>query len=163
MCATIYYCLTGRLPNAASERVMGDDNVDWRSIPGLTETQIETLEKGLALLPENRLQTMEQLYRGLFEQHQGTSKVSKVQQKPVCSAKEETRRKSAIFLCSWQFWQGIEQWENIIALSASLNHLVGLKDDGSVVAAGRNQDGQCEVSQWRDIVAIACGESHRLV
>ena len=35
---------------------MEDDNVDWRSIPGLTEGQIETLEKGLALLPENRLQ-----------------------------------------------------------------------------------------------------------
>lgn len=56
MCATVYYCMTGRISNAASDCIMEDDNVDWRSIPGLTEGQIETLEKGLALLPENRLQ-----------------------------------------------------------------------------------------------------------
>ena len=68
LCATIYYCLTGKVPNSAPERIMGDDNVNWHQIPGLTQQQITTLEKGLALMPENRLGSMEQLYQGLFPQ-----------------------------------------------------------------------------------------------
>ena len=68
LCATMYYCLTGKVPNSAPERIMGDDNVNWHRIPGLNEQQITTLEKGLALMPENRLRTTEQLYRGLFSQ-----------------------------------------------------------------------------------------------
>ena len=68
LCATMYYCLTGKVPNSAPERIMGDDNVNWHRIPGLNEQQIAALEKGLALMPENRLRTMEQLYRGLFSQ-----------------------------------------------------------------------------------------------
>jgi len=66
LCATIYYCLTGRVPNSAPERIMGDDNVNWRQIPGLNEQQIATLEKGLALLPENRIASMRELHQGLF-------------------------------------------------------------------------------------------------
>ena len=37
---------------------------------------------------------------------------------------------------------------------------VGLKRDGTVVAVGKNNDGQCKVSDWRDIVAVAAGTSH---
>ena len=73
LCATMYYCLTGKVPNSAPERIMGDDNVNWHQIPGLNAHQIATLEKGLALMPENRLGSMEQLYRGLFPQQKQTS------------------------------------------------------------------------------------------
>ena len=68
LCATMYYCMTGKVPNSAPERVMGDDNVNWRQIPGLTEQQIQTLEKGLSLMPENRIRTMRELHTGLFGQ-----------------------------------------------------------------------------------------------
>ena len=45
-------------------------------------------------------------------------------------------------------------------LAASTRHTVGLKADGTVVAVGDNQDGQCDVANWRDIVAIAAGADH---
>ena len=32
-----------------------------------------------------------------------------------------------------------------------------MKADGTVVAVGNNADGQCDVSDWTDIVAIAAG------
>ena len=37
---------------------------------------------------------------------------------------------------------------------------MGLKADGSVVAVGKKKEGQCDVSDWRDIVAISAGGSH---
>lgn len=40
---------------------------------------------------------------------------------------------------------------DIIAVSADGTHTVGLKSDGTIVAAGRNEEGQCHVSDWTDI------------
>lgn len=39
-------------------------------------------------------------------------------------------------------------------------HIVGLKSDGTVVAAGDNSDHQCDVSEWTDITAIDAGWNH---
>ena len=39
-------------------------------------------------------------------------------------------------------------------------HTVGLKAHGMVVATGDNSNGQCDVSEWRDIVAISAGDYH---
>ena len=54
----------------------------------------------------------------------------------------------------------LNEWSNIIAVSAGDDHIVGLKADGSVVAIGKNSNGQCNVSGWRDIVAISAGSFH---
>jgi alpha-tubulin suppressor-like RCC1 family protein len=35
---------------------------------------------------------------------------------------------------------------------------VGLKSDGTVVAVGRNNYGQCNVGGWTDIIQVAAGE-----
>ena len=40
------------------------------------------------------------------------------------------------------------------------DYTVGLKSDGTVVAVGVNEEGQCNVSCWRDIVAVSAGFSH---
>lgn len=40
------------------------------------------------------------------------------------------------------------------------NHTVILYSDGSVAAIGKNSDGQCNVSSWRDIIQIAAGFNH---
>ena len=40
------------------------------------------------------------------------------------------------------------------------NHVVGLRSDGTVVAVGRDKEGQCSVSGWTDIVAVAAGGYH---
>ena len=46
---------------------------------------------------------------------------------------------------------------DIVPISVGPCHTVGLKSDGTVVAAGFNQSGQCDVSDWTDIVAISAG------
>jgi len=53
----------------------------------------------------------------------------------------------------------LKTWENIVALSASAHNVVGLKADGTVVAAsifGSAED-ELDVSGWTDIVAIDSG------
>ena len=37
---------------------------------------------------------------------------------------------------------------------------MGLRSDGTVVAAGENSKGQCDVGAWRDIVAVCAGVFH---
>ena len=54
----------------------------------------------------------------------------------------------------------VDDWTDIVAISAVGYYTVGLKADGTVVAVGDNTDGQCEVSDWRDIVAISVGYGH---
>ena len=51
-----------------------------------------------------------------------------------------------------------ENFDNII--SAGYRHTVGLKSDGTVVAVGDNEYGQCNVESWKDIVAISAGKLH---
>ena len=41
--------------------------------------------------------------------------------------------------------------KDIVAISASGEHTVGLMSYGTVVAVDKNYDGQCDVSVWRDI------------
>ena len=53
-----------------------------------------------------------------------------------------------------------QEWTDIVAISVGTSHIVGLKSDGTVVAAGANGDDQCEVSEWTDIIAVAAGKSH---
>lgn len=44
-----------------------------------------------------------------------------------------------------------------IPVAAGSDYAVGLKSDGTVVAIGDNEYGKCNVSGWRDIVAISAG------
>ena len=43
---------------------------------------------------------------------------------------------------------------------AGYGHTVALKTDGTVVAVGGNEYGQCDVSEWTDIVAISGGDAN---
>ncbi len=47
-------------------------------------------------------------------------------------------------------------------LSVGCNHILGLCNDGTVVATGGNVDGQCNVGTWKDIVSISAGDFHSL-
>jgi hypothetical protein len=42
-----------------------------------------------------------------------------------------------------------------VCISASRKYTVGLKADGTVVAVGENGHGECDMSGWRDIVAVS--------
>ena len=46
------------------------------------------------------------------------------------------------------------------SISAGESDTVGLKSDGTVVAVGYNSSGECEVEDWKDIVAISAGWDH---
>ena len=39
-------------------------------------------------------------------------------------------------------------------------HAVGLKSDGTALACGANNSGQCNVSEWEDLTMIAAGAYH---
>jgi alpha-tubulin suppressor-like RCC1 family protein len=52
-----------------------------------------------------------------------------------------------------------EQWSNIVAVSAGSSHRVGLIADGTVVAAGKNDHGQCNTSDWHSIIAVSAGHA----
>lgn len=47
-------------------------------------------------------------------------------------------------------------------ISAGNSHTVGLKSDGTVVAVGENEDGQCNTHSWQNIKAISAGACHTL-
>jgi len=45
-------------------------------------------------------------------------------------------------------------------LAAGGGHTVGLRSDGTVVAVGNNDDGQCNVGGWTDITQVTAGWDH---
>jgi len=66
MCATVWYCLTGRIPEDASIRMTEGTDPDWASIPGLTPSRQAALAKGIACRPRDRYPDMDSLLAGLF-------------------------------------------------------------------------------------------------
>lgn len=49
----------------------------------------------------------------------------------------------------------VGKWEDIVAIDAAGTKSVGLKSDGTVVAVGGNLQGECNVSCWKNVVAIS--------
>lgn len=66
------------------------------------------------------------------------------------------------------FLKDKDEWIDVVNIAASgggsghkargNGHTVGLKEDGTVIAIGDNSYGQCDVSDWRDIVKIVAGD-----
>lgn len=54
----------------------------------------------------------------------------------------------------------IEGWTDIVQVAVGLAHVIGVKSDGTVVAAGENHCGQCDVENWTDIVQVATNQCH---
>lgn len=54
-------------------------------------------------------------------------------------------------------------WEKVVnynTIAAGQDHTVAIKNDGTVVAVGVNDNGRCDVSGWADIISVAAGGSH---
>ena len=47
-----------------------------------------------------------------------------------------------------------EQWKNIKRIVNGKKHIVGLKNDGMVVAYGDNSNGQCNVQDWKNVIVV---------
>ena len=65
MCATVWYCLTGQIPPEATTRMLGEGDIDWRSVPGLAPQQCAALEKGMAVRAKDRYPSMDALLQAL--------------------------------------------------------------------------------------------------
>ena len=56
-------------------------------------------------------------------------------------------------------WERVTQRETV---SAGVNYTVGVCNDGSVLATGRNKVGQCMVHDWENVAAVSAGGWHPL-
>ena len=66
LCATMYYCVTGKVPPDAPARLLDNRTVDWHLVPGFTQQQKAALEKGMAILPRERTASVAQLWAQLY-------------------------------------------------------------------------------------------------
>ena len=60
----------------------------------------------------------------------------------------------------------VDGWSGVVAVAVGnvhtasntgRSHTVGLRANGTVLAAGWNNDGQCDVDDWTSVVSIAAG------
>ncbi|MBO7251832.1 MAG: leucine-rich repeat protein, partial [Oscillospiraceae bacterium] len=65
ICATIFYCLTGKVPVESMTRIIEGKSVGWNLVPGLTDRQRYALEKGMALAAKNRFASVAELWQQL--------------------------------------------------------------------------------------------------
>ena len=63
--ATIYYCVTGRIPPDAVTRSTEDDALDWSGAENITPEQIRVLEHGMALRARDRIPSVKELMDSL--------------------------------------------------------------------------------------------------
>ena len=66
MCATVWFCLTGTVPEEATLRMTEGIDPDWSSIAGLASHQRKALEKGFSLRPRDRYPDMDSFLADLF-------------------------------------------------------------------------------------------------
>lgn len=56
--------------------------------------------------------------------------------------------------------RGVDTWKNIVSVAAGDEHVLGLKEDGTVVAEGSASENQCNTANWSNIIAISAGARH---
>ena len=67
LCATFFYCVAGSAPASATDRMVYKQELDWVHLaPGLTQQQMDALNRGLALSPKERTGSVRELYYQLF-------------------------------------------------------------------------------------------------
>lgn len=71
LCASLYYMLTGNVPDNAPDRIQHDRVVPVAAMPqiALTRDQKQAIDKGIAVNVDDRFKTMAELYFALFGEH----------------------------------------------------------------------------------------------
>ncbi len=59
-----------------------------------------------------------------------------------------------------EFHKDIKKWRNVISVSYDIDIVLGLLDDGRVLASGSNRYGECNTESWRHVKEIACSSYH---
>ena len=74
LCATMYRCITGSVPPESLERAYQESLPPIRSIsPDCPPAATSAIEKGMSIYPEDRFQSMQELYSALYESSQSFS------------------------------------------------------------------------------------------
>ena len=74
LCATMYRCITGSVPPDSLERAYQESLPPIRSIsPDCPPAAASAIEKGMSIYPEDRFQSMQELYSALYESSQSFS------------------------------------------------------------------------------------------
>lgn len=75
ICAVLYRMLTGAMPSEATDRVQKDNLIPIRKlIKGVPKHIARAIEKGLSVMPENRQQSMQELYDELYISDKGLTR-----------------------------------------------------------------------------------------
>lgn len=61
---------------------------------------------------------------------------------------------------TWEY--DVSNWKDIKQVSAGYDHAAALKTDGTVVATGNNEKGQCDTESWTDIIQVYAGREHTI-
>ena len=79
LCATVYYALTGKAPDESIQRMLEDDMPSLMDMPelSLSLSQKKALMKGLTVDFHHRYQTMDELYRGLYQEEEKSFFISR--------------------------------------------------------------------------------------
>ena len=101
LCATVYYCMTGRVPESAPDRIMEGSELDWEQIDGLTTRQKQILRKGTAIHAKDRYSSIRELMDALFAQTaQADAELEAA--KREAERKEAERREAERLEAEWQ-------------------------------------------------------------
>src|SRR5699024_8961292 len=69
LCATIYFCLTGKTPPQAIDRMCEDELIPPRQLGvNITEEQEQALLFGKGIRPRRRFQSVDELHAALYRQ-----------------------------------------------------------------------------------------------
>ena len=101
MAATIYYTLTGKLPPNAIDR-METDTLSWdfTELNQLPAPAQEALQKAMAVIAKDRLQTMDELGAGLSAQERLQSKAKNPEPKLEPASKTKKKSKKLIWIAA---------------------------------------------------------------
>lgn len=55
-----------------------------------------------------------------------------------------------------------KNWKNMASVASKALHSVGVKTNGDVVAVGRSDSGECNVTMWDDVVAVCVENGHTI-
>ena len=144
--ATIYYCITGRKPPQAMDRLLEDKLVPPRDLGvDLSERQEKALLKGLSIQPRIRFQSAEEfhamLYTGLDEEEERRRKEKEEKRR---REEEENRRKEKEEKRQGNRWDKLLTWLKANKKAAGIAALVAVVLLGAIAAGilrGNNADG----------------------
>ena len=131
------------------------------------ELQTEaTYQTALSLMEEEKYDDAIDLFQTLGDYKDSKEQISAIQYEEAVSLMDEkayaaaamafTRLsgyKDAAALADTCFYRsGLRK-----TIAAGYTHTVALKVDGTAIAVGTNEDGECIVSSWKDIIAVTVG------